>query len=306
MKKIFITIFCILYFCKLSFCDSLGTTGAQFLKVGMGARPLAMAGAFSAVSDDINSIYYNPASLTRSEKREVSATYLKYFEDVNAGFLGYSGIINTKHYIGIGLTYLQANNIDKRDINEAELGEFGSTDIALFINYARKDLMQNLIKNLAVGSGLKLISQKIDDESAFTIALDLSAYYPANDKLSFSINIQNISYGVKFINDTDPLPLDIKIGSAYKVLKDLTFACDLDEYVIDKKLYASIGAEYWIKDIMALRSGYKFGYDTESLGNIVGLGVGAGFRIWGLSLDYAFVPFGDLGDTHRISFGAKY
>lgn len=306
MKKnntILITLIVLLSgFTDVLFCTGLGTTGAQFLKIGMGARPLAMAGAFIAVADDINSIYYCPASLSRIEKKEISATYLKYFDDVNAGFIGFSGNIDKKHYFGLGLTYLQAIDINKRDINEVDLGDFGSKDTALFINYARKDILQNF----AIGSGLKLINQSIDDEIAFTVALDLSAYYPANDRLSFAINIQNISYGVKFIDDTDPLPLDFKIGVAYEATKELKVACDIDEYIIDKKLYASIGAEYWIKDILSLRSGYKFGYNTESLGNTAGLGVGAGFRLWNLILDYAFVPFGDLGDTHRISFGAKF
>ena len=283
-----------------------GTAGAQFLKIGMGARPLAMAGAFSAVSDDVNSIYYSPASLTRSGQKEVSATYLKYFEDVNAGFIGYTGLCSEKHYVGAGVTYLQVTDIEERDFDETKLGDFGATDMALFLDYARKDIANKILENLAVGGGLKFINQTIDDEKAFTVALDLSAYYPADEKLSFAFNIQNISYGVKFIDETDPLPLNIKVGAAYKAIKDLTVAVDLDEYIVDNKLYASVGAEYWIKNVLALRSGYRFGYDTSSLGGIVGLGVGAGVKIWGVVLDYAFVPFGDLGDTHRVSFGAKF
>jgi len=301
----FIGLFCLINQAT-TYAKGLGTTGAQFLKVGMGARPLAMAGAFSAVSDDVNSIYYSPASLTRTEQKEVSATYLKYFEDVNAGFIGYTGAISEKHYVGVGATYLQVTDIEERALDEAKLGDFGATDFAFFLNYARKDLANSLLENLAVGGGLKLIRQKIDTEKAFTVALDLSAYYPADKNLSFAFNIQNISYGVKFIDETDPLPLNIKAGAAYKVLKDLTVACDLDEYIIDNKLYASVGAEYWLKNALALRSGYRFGYDVSSLGGIVGLGVGAGVKIWGVTLDYAFVPFGDLGDTHRVSFGAKF
>ncbi|MBN1383819.1 MAG: PorV/PorQ family protein [Elusimicrobia bacterium] len=284
----------------------LGTTGCQFLKIGMGARPLAMAGAFSAVADDVNSIYYSPASLTRTEKTEVSATYLKYFEDVNAGFIGYTGRAAEKHYLGIGLTYLNITNIQGYDVNETPLGDFGAQDTALFLNYARKDLAESVLENLSIGGGLKIINQKIEAEKAFTVAVDLSAYYPADEKLSFAFNIQNISYGVKFVDETDPLPLNIKFGAAYGAMENLTIACDLDEYVVDNKLYASVGAEYWIKEVLALRSGYRIGYDTDSLGGIVGLGAGAGFRVWGFTLDYAFVPFGDLGDTHRVSFGAKF
>ncbi|MDD5688352.1 MAG: PorV/PorQ family protein [Elusimicrobia bacterium] len=284
----------------------VGTTGAQFLKVGMGARPLAMGGAYIAVADDVNAIYYNPASLTRLENNELTATYLKYFEDVNAGFIGYGGRIGKNHYVGAGLTYLQVKDMERRDENEVDLGNFGATDIALFINYSRKDIANKILEGLSVGGGLKVISEKIDNEKAFTVALDISGYYPADDKLSFAMNIQNISYGIKFINDTDPLPLNIKLGGAYKIIEGLTVACDIDEYVIDSKQYASIGAEYWIKKMIALRSGYRFGYDTTSLGGIVGFGAGAGFRMWGFIVDYAFVPFGELGDTHRISFGAKF
>ena len=38
-----------------------GTTAAQFLKIGIGARALAMGGAYSAVSDDATALYWNPA-----------------------------------------------------------------------------------------------------------------------------------------------------------------------------------------------------------------------------------------------------
>ncbi|MFH1541425.1 MAG: PorV/PorQ family protein [Elusimicrobiota bacterium] len=312
MRKTLSGLICyaICVFCFHNPCFSntkgLGTTGAQFLKIGIGARPLAMGGAFSAVTDDVNSIYYNPASLTRVKVREVSATYLKYFEDVNSGFIGYANKCFKKYYIGVGVAYLQVTNIEKRDLAKNEFDGFGATDMVLFLDCAKKHVASSLLKNLAVGAGLKLINQKIDDESAFTVALDLSAYYPANDKLSFAFNVQNISYGVKFIDETDPLPLNVKVGAAYKPIKSLTVACDLDEYIIDNKLYASVGVEYWIKNVLALRGGYRFGYDTSSLGDIVGLGVGSGIKIWGLTLDYAFVPFGDLSDTHRISFGTKF
>ena len=306
MKKILAVAICFFFLCSFSFAEGVGSTGAQFLKIGLGARPLAMGGAFGAVADDTNAINYNPASLTRIEKKEASATYLKYFEDVNAGFIGYTGIVAEKHYVGAGLTYLQVTDIEKRDLNETSLGDFGATDMALSLSYARKDIANKLLENLSIGGNLKFINQNIDNETAFAVALDISAYYPADEKLSLAINIQNISNGIKFVDESDPLPLNIKVGAAYKLIKDLTVACDLDEYIIDNKLYASIGAEYWVKDVLALRSGYRFGYDTDSLGGIVGLGVGAGFRFWGLTLDYAFVPFGDLGDTHRISFGASF
>src|SRR4029077_8125627 len=43
--------------------DQVGTSGAQFLKIGPGARPVGMGEAFTGVPDDIHAIYWNPAGL---------------------------------------------------------------------------------------------------------------------------------------------------------------------------------------------------------------------------------------------------
>ena len=43
----------------------VGTTAAQFLKIGVGARALGMGGAQVGVTGDICSIYWNPAALSR-------------------------------------------------------------------------------------------------------------------------------------------------------------------------------------------------------------------------------------------------
>jgi hypothetical protein len=55
--------------------------------------------------------------------------------------------------------------------------------------------------------------------------------------------------------------------------------------------------------MVALRTGYQFGRNT---GAGSGFSVGMGLTFSNLGLDYAFVPYGDLGDTHRISLGYKF
>jgi len=50
-----------------------------------------------------------------------------------------------------------------------------------------------------------------------------------------------------------------------------------------------------------LRAGYRTGQDIGS-----GISYGAGFKIGKISLDYAYVPYGDLGNIQRISLGIKF
>ena len=70
-----------------------GTTAAQFLKIGIGARALAMGGAYSAVSDDATALYWNPAGLSSMKKNEILLDHQDWILDVDLDFVG--GSYNT-------------------------------------------------------------------------------------------------------------------------------------------------------------------------------------------------------------------
>jgi hypothetical protein len=288
-----------------SLYSGVGTTGGQFLKIGPSARALGMSGSFGAVCDDIFAIHYNPAGLVQLNTQGLAMTYLRYFEDVNYGFVGYAKPSETDA-IGFGLTYLIVDKIEARS-GDTELpsGFFNAEDVAVTIAYAKKEPFKTLPK-INFGGSLRLITSEIENYRGYTVSADLGAYYVPVDKLSLALVVQNISYGIKYNEETDMLPLNLKFASAYKMKENLLLASDIDTYLIDTKFYASVGIEFLPIKQLLLRVGYRYGYDTASLGSIVGLGVGIGFKIWNFGLDYAFVPFGDLGNTHRISFGMRF
>ena len=65
-----------------------GTTAAQFLKIGVGARALAMGGAYSAVSNDATALYWNPAGLSSMKKNEILLDHQDWILDVDLDFIG--------------------------------------------------------------------------------------------------------------------------------------------------------------------------------------------------------------------------
>ncbi|MCP3683734.1 MAG: PorV/PorQ family protein [bacterium] len=307
-RKIFIlavaVVFTLLNFAEAS---NMGTTGAQFLKIDPAARPLGMGGAYSAVVDDSNAIFYNPAGIARLENREISGTYLQYFQSVSYGSLAVV-LPSENCVLGVGVNYLGVGDIDKRAAIDTDdptgtgvVDTFGAMDTAVSIVYAKG----NVYEDLDVGVNMRFVYQTIDDDSAFSVMMDIGGFYPVNDKLSLALGVQNIGMGVKFSDENDPLPLNLKAGAAYRPISNLVVSCDINEYIIDQVLYASAGAEFWFKEMVGLRAGYKYGYDTDSLGSNVGLAFGAGFRYSNMGIDYSFAPFGELGDTHRISFSTK-
>lgn len=296
---------------NISMAGSKGKSGGQFLRVGVGARGPAMAGAFSPIVDDATAIYWNPAGLALLEKRNVELTYNSYFKDTASQFAGYAHPTR-RGVFGLGVSLFGVKDIEKRsltggDSDTPDLGNFDTRDMAVSLGWANKMGLGDGILNY--GAALKYISSDLETEKANTAAVDLGVIHQCHkDKgLSLSLAVLNLGGELKFKDTGDPLPLNIKPGVAWRQglgkLGKLSLALDGDILVNDGIGYVQPGFEWWAHRAFALRGGYQFGRDKDA-GQ--GFGVGAGFRLFNIGVDYAFVPFGDLGDTHRMSLGVKF
>ena len=82
-----------------------GTSAFPFLKINVGARPVAMGGAFTGVADDESSLYYNPAGIAVFEEKRFIAGYHNYFVDMQSGFLGYVHSLNERQTLAFYVSY---------------------------------------------------------------------------------------------------------------------------------------------------------------------------------------------------------
>jgi hypothetical protein len=280
----------------------VGTTGAQFLKVGIGARPLAMGSAFSALADDANAINWNPGALGTIKEKNATASYSSLFKDQSQGFLAYvNPLKEDMGSVGVGLNYLTVSKIEKRagDTEDPD-STFSNQNFALSLSYGKPEVAPGL----SLGGNLKYIRVSLDSFSGNAVALDFGGLYKTPvDNLTAGLSVQNM--GTKI--GPDPLPLTFKGGAAYKLFSQkLALAADVDWLAVDQRAYLDLGAEYWVQKILAVRAGYQLGRGRDQLGSLVGLGVGMGVKHERFSVDYAFVPFGNLGDTHRMTFGMRF
>lgn len=282
-----------------------GLTAFQFLKIPPGARPVAMGGSFTGLCDDINAIWYNPAGLTQIENIELFFTHIIWFENIYLDFLMAAKRIKKIGTLAATLTYFDTGNIPGYDKDGNPTGDFKSTDMGFVVSYGRK-----LSKSLSLGTNLKILQEKIENESTPTTpAFDLACMYKLNDNLKLGAILQNIGPGAKFKEVQDPLPAALRVGGSFK-FKNLLLASDINLGVYSKTIF-SIGGEYSLQNIsdvldkVSFRCGYKT-ENTEWLGPLAGLSAGVGIKQKWISGDYAIVPYGDLGLTHRISLTAKF
>ena len=273
-----------------SFCyaNGPGTTAASFLKIGIGARAAAMGEAFTALASDGTSLYWNPAGLTQLPAKEVSATYNSWLQEINQGYLSFSFPLATGA-LGLGVNYVEMGKMEGRDEYGSPTGDFTASDTHVFIGYATK------FKTVAWGLSLGTLQDVIKEDRKTSFLANVGFLYPVGEFLTLGLAAQNIGSRL----GADPLPLTFKIGAASK-LRRLILALDVAKPQ-DSEIYCCFGAEWWLKGALAFRAGYKTNQDAGE-----GITAGLGLKMGKVSLDYAYVPYGDLGDTHRISLGIKF
>lgn len=279
-----------------------GTTGASFLKVGVGARELALGSAASVLTEGAGAANWNPAALAAVKSRSLSASYNMLFIDESQGYLGFaSPLKDDKGVIGAGVNYLTVADIEKRagDSDNPD-SLFDSNSMALALSFAKAEIKPGL----ALGASLKYVSQDLDTKTDKALAVDLGSVYKLSDVYTAAFVVQNLGGKI----GPDSLPLLFKGGVARTFLDGkLAAAADLDWLANDERLYLDLGAEYLLNRNLAFRAGYQFGRAQDELGSgLVGLGAGLGLKFDRFALDYAYVPFGDLGDTHRMTLGVNF
>lgn len=314
-----------------------GLTGAAFLKVGVGARAVAMGSAVTSIPEDINQFFWNPAGIAMSNNQwQVTFTHNRWIADLshNAAAVGHDfGNIGTFAigFISLGVSDIEAD----RDVVPSFLAgsftpfdtETGATydylDLALQLTWAR-----NFTDRLSLGTSFKIISQNIDSESATAFAFDFGAIYKIGFRnATIGARINNLGKDLKFFDIGAPLPLNFSIGASISlysnennnivIMADATKPQDSDQLIFT-------GGEYTFGDFFSVRGGWKFNYsgvdDTkrnEFDGEIIdvprteeGFSVGGGLKVPisdnEAKLDYAYTEFGILDSVHRFSLSVTF
>jgi hypothetical protein len=216
--------------------------------------------------------------------------------------------------LGVGITYVSFSKIEAMDSAGNLLGDIKPYNAAASVCYGWK------MGDLSLGAGAKFIRQDYDTDKGTGIALDGGLMYSTDKKLTVGFSILNLGPKTKVGDVKNKLPLDVRGGVGYRM--NSNFLCGLDaEKPEDGDMRIHMGAEYNLGKSLTARIGYQSLKD-------VGITAGAGFKSevgnvsedeWGqsaattgdrnkmiLSIDYAYVSYGNLDATHRISAGLKF
>ena len=286
------------------YAAAAGTSSAQFLRIGWGARPAAMGDAFTGVADDVDALYWNPAGLVYVKRLQQAFNHNSWIEGVNVENAAFASRYSSSTVIGAGIGYVNVGDMERGDKYGNALGYYSASDMALLFSYSR------LLKpGFAVGGNFKIISERIETVSAHSFAIDAGGVYEMSPRLKLGATLKNLGTGMTLAKTSCPLPMGLRVGAAYQYTKNLLLASDIS-LPFDDSLGLYFGAEYlYPSPVKGARLALRGGFNTatmSSLGALSALALGFGIEAGAVGVDYALTPYGDLGMVHRFSLKIKF
>jgi tetratricopeptide (TPR) repeat protein len=306
--------------------DNAGLTSFPVLNVPMGGRSEGMASAFSAVSDDISFIEYNPAGSSMLEKSELAFFHNNWIADTKLEGIAYSRRFGNLG-IGTGAKWLYTPFTEYNIYGERVSNGYYSEGVAI-LNASYNFLSGYYFSGLALGLSLKGAFRIMPDytgeddvilggsgmsQSAVMGMADIGAltrfnflklYHSRERNTSAAIVVRNL--GPPSLGE--PLPTVVNAAIAYKPFRPITLACDfflplnMMDIELSEKPYFATGLAVNVASFLSMRAGllFKAGSSRVTVGSAIN------FNKISLDINYTLDLLTQLQPLNRISLGVRF
>jgi hypothetical protein len=315
MKRIIITwLLLIVASLLLAIHDDAGTRGFAFMKVNYSARAMGLGNAFTAVTDDPDVVFFNPAGLAKTTPNSLRTNYMNYIDGLQGGSISFIRSLENGWMIAPFTQFMFSGGIARTTVDHSgeytgTFGTFSTANIIAGMGFAR-----TLHDVLDLGFNLKYIYERLDSYSATAVALDLGLIHQTNNEnLVIGVSLRNIGHQLSYFIDNDypigeQFPLKLTVGAALSFSRGVL---NVDVVrPIDNDFYGRIGFEFYTNPHLTIRTGvdtrmndYR-GNDTFSFASGISLGFGLTFSDY--FIDYAVSSMGGLGFVNQLSVGRRF
>lgn len=308
--------------------DYSGTSAANFLKIGVGSRPMAMGDAAIATINSAEALYWNVAALTRTEGEfSLAVSSMDWLVDTRNSYFAAAYNWESIGSFGIDVQYLDYGKIEETTVYDQNgTGRYlSANDFMIGFGYARE-----LTDRFAFGLKVKYINETIAEASGDAFAVDLGAVFVTTffnnnfrlaaslsnfgTKLQFKGRDLSVTYSIPDNPSNKQIPADLStiewdlplllrfgVSNYFIDNEDVSLLVAYD--VLDSRDYEvrhNVGAELGLYKMVYLRGGYKFNYDEVTY--TVGMGLDFKNIIdYNLKFDYLFLNYGDFGSLNEFS-----
>ncbi|MCU0422069.1 MAG: type IX secretion system protein PorQ [Bacteroidia bacterium] len=208
----------------LLFVGLLLVTGAQaqiggnatykFLELHSNARINALGGYAIALPEaDVNLMIQNPALLNDKMHQQAALNFMRFVDDISAGYFAYAHRIDSNLTIAAGVQYVNYGEFKRTNVNAEQTGTFTAGEFNYHVTLSKK-----ISDRLRVGGTLKMISSNLDIYQSIGLAVDAGLFYHIPEKnIGLAASINNFGRQLTYYNTTrEPLPLNMMVGFSKK------------------------------------------------------------------------------------------
>jgi len=191
-----------------------GTTSAEFLLLGAGARGTALGGSFAAIATDVSALYYNPAGVAMLDRAGLMVGTYDYVADTRYSWGGVafplSGGART-----IGFQLGTFGFKDQPVYTEDQPNGTGAT-YSVNQTFVGGTFAQNFSDRFSAGLTAKYVSDHLGTVSGSAFAVDFGTNFHAslnNHPVKFSFVLANLGSNLTYTGtglegsvNRDPLP----------------------------------------------------------------------------------------------------
>ncbi len=317
--------------------SKVGTTAAQFLGIPVGAKGIAMGGAFVASATDATSLYWNPGAAAQTTNSEFVFSNTEWLVQTKFQWFGLLVKLDNENTFGVNITNLGygEEEITTESSPEGTGERWSANDFAFALSYSRR-----LTDKFSIGGSAKYVTQRIWNESASTMTFDVGLLYVTDfNGMRLGMSMSNFGGDLtldgrdlyekldtegestlvgKLKTDAWPTPLFFRVGVAMDVIKNDMVTATLAVDALrpnDSDESVNLGTEIGWQNMIFVRGGYKSFLSKESFYNREtqqeGLSLGAGLKytmenIASIEVNYAFYKFGSFGNLNTIALAIGF
>ena len=302
----------------------VGLTGGQFLKIPHGARGTGMAGCVSTTTDDLSSVFWNPAGIADIKSLSASFDYTDWFAGFSHNYAAVATPFGENFALAVHFTNLASGDMEYTTMENPEgLNRFFSAnDVSMGLTFAGY-----LTDQFSFGATFRYLDNSISDMNASGFAFDVGTIYRTGIQgITLGVSLHgltsDLTYSGKNLNTTHSLypanwatDVDVAITPAafnIPLLFRAGVSADIYKHDVHKLIGAfdfttcsdtpeqfAVGAEYVWNDLISARLGYRLGHD--SFGFAGGIGVKYLTGNFSGRIDYSIQPTKTLGLINRLS-----
>ncbi len=320
----------------------VGTTTANFLEIGVGSAGNAMGEAYVSMTNDLSSIYWNPAGLAFLRQNEAQFMYQPWLVDISTQFAGAAMVIPRIGTVAASVFYMNYGEMDITTLEYQDgTGEvFTATDFNVSLAFSRK-----LADWFAFGATGKFVSSQIWHLNASALAMDLGVIINTHflsptgergDGMRIGMSTRMQFDGIDLITPIDilpdengnysdvpgqyrlqgwELPLIFRLGTSYDVVHTSHNRLSLSVDALhpnNNSESVNVGAQYELTVPTAgkfyVRGGYKSLFMVDSN---YGMTFGAGMELEfmgnvGLKIDYAYKSMALFNAPQSFTVGVVF